>query len=194
MTLRRVPHSKRPLHVGPFHVTLRLRDGLPRLRNKRTQRVLEQAFRESCARFSGFRLLHFSVLSNHMHLFVEACGKDDLSQGMQGMAIRIAKRLNKLWGRKGSVFADRFYARALKTMNQVRRALVYVLQNARRHGIPLPAGIPDPYSSGPWFTEWVEHRGPFRTGMPPVAVPLWRGVSWNHGQVSLYELPKAALG
>jgi hypothetical protein len=47
------------------------------------------------------------------------------------------------------VFADRFHARALRTPKEVRTALVYVLLNARRHGIPVAA--PDPYSSGPWF-------------------------------------------
>jgi hypothetical protein len=51
------------------------------------------------------------------------------------------------------VFADRFHDRELRTPRDVRNALVYVLQNLRKHGIAV-AG-PDPYSSGPEFDGWT---------------------------------------
>jgi len=73
---------------------------------------------------------------------------------MKGLLVRVARALNQIWKRCGSVFADRFPARALRTPKEVRTALVYVLLNARRHGIPVAA--PDPYSSGPWFDGWKE--------------------------------------
>ena len=53
---------------------------------------------------------------------------------MQGLLIRIAKGLNKLWMHKGSVFADRYHDRILRTPREVRSALAYVLQNARPPG------------------------------------------------------------
>jgi hypothetical protein len=53
---------------------------------------------------------------------------------MQGLAIRIAKGLNRLWGRKGKVFEDRFHERVLETPREVRTALAYLVHNARRHG------------------------------------------------------------
>lgn len=34
------------------------------------------------------------------------------ARGMQGLQIRLARRLNKALGRAGSVFADRYYAPA----------------------------------------------------------------------------------
>ena len=41
--------------------------------------------------------------------------------------------MNKL-GRKGAVWADRHHRRELTTPSEVRSAMVYVLQNYRRHG------------------------------------------------------------
>ena len=58
-----------------------------------------------------------------------------LEVGMQGLAIRIARGLNRLWGRKGKVFADRYHDRVLRTPREVRNALAYVLNNARRHAV-----------------------------------------------------------
>ena len=43
--------------------------------------------------------------------------------------IRIARVLNKLWRRRGRVFADRYHDRILKTPREVKNALVYVLAN-----------------------------------------------------------------
>ena len=94
----------------------------------------------------GFRVVAFSLLSNHFHYIVEASDKVRLARGMQGLAIRVAKALNKHWSRHGKVFRERLQA--------MRRGFIYVLQNARRHGIRLPPGEPDPFSSGPWFRFW----------------------------------------
>jgi REP element-mobilizing transposase RayT len=100
----------------------------------------------------GMRVCQFSVQSNHLHLVVEATGKEALSRGMQGLAIRIAKAINRALGRLGAVFADRYFSRILRTPLEVKRALAYVLDNARKHGARL-LGI-DPCSSGAWFDGW----------------------------------------
>ncbi len=98
----------------PLHVTTRLRAGLPSLRRVRERRVLERAFAAGSDRF-GFRLTEYSIQSNHVHLLVEAKDRNALTRGMQGLSIRVAKALNKLWGRKGKVFADRYHDRILRT-------------------------------------------------------------------------------
>jgi hypothetical protein len=99
-----------------------------------------------------FQVVHHSIQSNHLHLIVEAPDRRALTAGVSGLLVRIARALNRLWGRSGSVFADRFHERELRTPLQVRNALVYVLQNLRKHGITL-AG-PDPLSSAPEFDGW----------------------------------------
>jgi REP element-mobilizing transposase RayT len=99
-----------------------------------------------------FQVVHHSIQSNHLHLIVEAADRSALTSGMRGLLVRIARGLNRLWGRCGAVFADRFHERELCTLREVHNALVYVLQNLRKHGISL-AG-PDPLSSGPEFDGW----------------------------------------
>ena len=52
---------------------------------------------------------------------------------MQGLAIRIAKALNKLMSRKGSVFADHYHSRLLSSPTELVNAIRYVLENAAKH-------------------------------------------------------------
>ena len=142
-----VPHDARPELAArhPVHVTLRLARGLPSLRVGRSYRVLEGAMRAGRERF-GLRLVKYSVQSNHVHMLVEADGRESLSRGMQGLAIRMARALNRTWTRTGKVFADRYHAHVLGTPREVRNALAYVLGNARKHGVRLLEAI-DPFSS-----------------------------------------------
>ncbi|TAJ21252.1 MAG: hypothetical protein EPO68_05065 [Planctomycetota bacterium] len=145
-----MPHTTRPEQSPrhPLHVTSRVRAGLPNLREARTQRLLVDTLRAGCDRF-GFRLIEYSVQTNHFHLVVEVPDRTALTRGAKGLFVRLAKQLNKRWGRKGNVFPDRFHARALETPRAVRNALVYVLHNARKHRC-WGSGV-DPFSSGPWF-------------------------------------------
>jgi len=126
---------------------MRLKKGLASLRKAYVVRVLERAFAKGCGRF-GFRLVHYSVQTNHVHLIAEAAGRRALSRGMQGLAIRMAKALNRTWQRKGRVFADRYHDRILRTPREVRSALRYVLNNARKHKSRISRYRPDPFSSG----------------------------------------------
>ncbi len=99
-----------------------------------------------------FQVVHHSIQSNHLHLIVEADDRSSLTAGMRGLLVRIARALNRLWKRSGPVFADRFHEHELRKPREVRNALVYVLQNLRKHGIALSG--PDPLSSGPEFDGW----------------------------------------
>ena len=96
-----------------------------------------------------FRVVEFNVLSNHVHLIVEADGADALSRGVQGLAIRIARRVNSALKRRGKLFGQRFHARTMKTPRDVRNTLRYVLLNRKHHAATqrFYAGWLDPYSS-----------------------------------------------
>lgn len=136
----------------PVHVTVRVGSWLPSLRRVAARRALVEAFRAGCERF-GFRLTHYSIQSNHLHLIAEARDRRTLSRGMQGLLIRCAKALNRTWQRKGKVFDDRYHDRILRSPRQVRNALVYVLQNAKHHGVALGKKL-DVFSSARWFDGW----------------------------------------
>ncbi len=149
-----VSHAKRATLASrfPVHVTMKLERGLPSLRQRPAFSVVRQAFARATGRF-GFRLVHWSVQTNHVHLLVEAEDERALSRGMQGLGVRVARSLNVLWRRAGRVLADRYHARILHTPREVRNALRYVLANAHKHGVQLARGL-DPFSSGEDFDGW----------------------------------------
>ena len=137
-----------------------------------------------------FRVVEFSVQTNHIHLIVEAEGAAGLTSGMLGLEVRLARRLNRVLGRRGRFFADRYHSRTLKTPSEVRSALHYVLNNHAHHALSggmraggRPAASPgmDPCSSAIWFDGWnrrMECREPWQRELlaaprPTAAATVW---------------------
>ncbi len=142
-----------------------------KFRSLRTQFVfptLRKALADATRTRTDFRITQFSVQGDHVHLVVEAESRQALSRGMQGLAIRIARRVNRLLSRSGKLWADRFFSRALSSPRSVRNALAYVLNNFRKHRVAAEAQI-DPYSSAPYFDGFRELRG-----KPPWDLPRSR--------------------
>jgi REP element-mobilizing transposase RayT len=129
------------------HVTVKLRIGIPNLRQKHVIEALERCFSKAKDRFE-FELNAYTVMSNHFHFLVYVRSNEALRRGMQGLNIRIARTINRLFNREGKVFADRFHARVVRGWNAIKKALRYVVQNARKHQVAIPAGQWDRYSSG----------------------------------------------
>jgi hypothetical protein len=107
--------------------------------------------------------------------------------------IRIARNLNKLWKRAGKVFPERFHARILRSPRQVRNALCYVLNNARKHGLRLEPGELDPFSSSDAFDGWdyPPHPSARRSaGLVERARTWLLSVGWRrYGPVPVFESP-----
>jgi putative transposase len=187
---RAVAHRARPEHKArfPVHVTLRARRGLPSLRGQRLYGGVQLAIAAASRR--DFRIVHFSVQSDHLHLLVEAADARTLSSGVQGLAIRGARAINKLIGRRGAVWSDRYHARPLSSPREVRHGLVYVLMNFRKHR-PADRSRFDACSSAAWFDGFVQ-AGPTTKETPPVAAArTWLGsVGWRrHGLIRPGECP-----
>jgi REP element-mobilizing transposase RayT len=153
------PKSDRVSHHGragearptPYHFVWHTVEGVSSLRGRKLFREVQEAFRR-CHEKEGFRVVLFSVQSNHVHAMAEGDDVQPLSRGMQGLGVSMAKRINRVSGRRGRVFDDRFFARALPTPREVANALDYVLRNdqihERRMGIIIDRGQePDPFSS-----------------------------------------------
>src|SRR6266576_2213365 len=126
----------------PVHVTWRMKKEVWNLRTRRCFSVLKRAFWGGADRF-GFRLVHYSVQGNHLHLLVEAQDERALSRGMNGLGVRVAKGLNRVMGRHGKVLGDRYHSHILRTPSEARRARAYLLQNAQRH---YGLRVSDPYT------------------------------------------------
>jgi len=194
--IRRDPHRRRAPLAGrhPCHVTVRVRSDVPSLRTVRLVREVEASFRRGCER-ARFRLVHYSLQANHVHLIVEAASGLDLASGMKSIGARLARAVNRVFGRRGAVLADRYHAHVLRTPHEVRNALAYVLLNARRHAAKLGRRLSrariDPASSGCWFPGW---RGPIpgAPDAPAVASPrTWlMRVGWlRAGRIDPGEIP-----
>jgi hypothetical protein len=168
-------------------------DASPRRHGKREPRAPLLPFRPG--RGGAFHLCHYAILNDHLHFVAEARSREALSRGLQGLLVRIAKALNKLWSRRGKVFADRYHDHILRTPREVRNAIRYVFQNARKHaavGRVLPAI--DTFTSAPWFTGFRETITVRR--LEAVVRPVTDAHTWlltlgwrRHGLLSIHELP-----
>lgn len=165
------PHTTRPLHKAahPVHMTLRARRAVGGfLRSELVFPLVLSAIRATNRVDQGnaFRIVHFSVQTNHLHLIVEAQDKSALRRGAAGLAVRAARAINRALGRRGAVWAERYHVLFMCSPRHVRNTIVYVLFNAKKHGLRLP-GL-DPCSSAPWFEGFrrigFAREGPWSSG------------------------------
>lgn len=154
----------------------------------------------------SFRVVHFSVQWDHVHLVVEASDRRALSSGVMSVAIRIARAVNELVGRRGRFWADRWHGRELESPREVRNALVYVLANFRKHArAALAPGI-DAFSSAVRFDGFrgttrgasLARAGPgFHDAFEPLVVvsepKTWLATTgWRRtGLIRIDEAPRA---
>lgn len=184
----------------PVHTNLSVRGDIDSLRQPDVAACIEQCLREAerarIAEDRPFRVVHYSILRHHLHFIVEAQSKEALARGMQGLAIRLARGINRTLHRRGRVFVDRYFERVLRSPKQVSNCLRYVLLNERRHsfqrGETCEAGWIDPFSSGRYFDGWRGLRVKPPDGDPKVApAGTWLlSEGWRrHGEIGTDEIP-----
>ncbi len=153
-------HATRPRLTKnlPALVTMKRVPGLGSFRRNGVNQLITADFMKTprSAQKVDFRIVHYSIQSDHLHLIIEADDRDAMVRGMRGLGRRLGHHLNKFWKRTGSVFAHRFHERILESLRQVHNTLRYVLNNHRKHGVPASAHRPDPLSSGRYFDGWLD--------------------------------------
>jgi hypothetical protein len=133
-----------------------LRRGVDRSVGKsETARHCEQRVCLSIGSRSGARRRHSSCFAMETD---RAKPNSALFKHCNAASVRVARRLNRLLFRRGSVVADRWHSRNLSSPRAVRNALVYVLANFRKHGERTNTLI-DECSSAPYFREFAECNG-----------------------------------
>jgi REP element-mobilizing transposase RayT len=165
-----------------------VRSRIPSLRGDALFAAIARALR--AASRSSFRLLQFSVQSDHLHLLAEADTHPRLARGIQGLAIRVARAVNRVLSRRGRVWDGRYHSHLLRSPREVRNALLYVLQNFRKR-IRGAAGV-DPRSSGPWFSGWRRAVTVPLVPAPVVPARTWLArTGWRrHGLLDPVESPQ----
>ncbi len=127
----------------PLHINVKIKKNLPNLRTKKLFTIVKKAIIR--ARVRGFRINHFAVLKNHIHLIAEGKDKEQMGKAMQALTLSLAKSINSTCRRTGKVFIDRYHLHILRTPIEVKNALKYVFKNAAKHY--HLKNIFDPYSS-----------------------------------------------
>jgi REP element-mobilizing transposase RayT len=183
------------------HVTLRVGRRIPSLRRQVLARrvktaLLKQRTKLEAAAEGAFQVVHFSIQDDHIHLIVEASDKRKLARGVMGLEIRIARSINKLLGRKGRFWLERYHRHDLRTPTETRNALRYVLQNLHKHYRVYGASFADPQSSAATFDGFT--RPPDACGdsgaWPRVPPRTWLlGVGWRRfGLLDPTDIPPSS--
>lgn len=87
---------------------------------------------KNSARFD-FKILSFSIESNHIHLIAEAGNSDNLTLGMKSLTCTLSKGLNLIKNTNGKTQIERFHLHILKNPQEARNAINYVLFNHEKH-------------------------------------------------------------
>jgi REP element-mobilizing transposase RayT len=119
-----VSHLKRETVIKrtPQHVNFKFQCSI---RNKDCLKLLKRSIQN--AQKMGLKIIHFSLQSNHVHLITEAENNEVLTKGMRALTITFSKGLNR-----GRVQLERYHLHVLKTLREVKYAMVYVLFNEQK--------------------------------------------------------------
>lgn len=122
---RGVAHRTREVVTGrtPLHINFKFRKTI---RNKHALKLLKRALLK--ARSQGLCVIHFSLQSNHIHLIVEAQSNQILTKGMRSLTVTFAKGLHL-----GRIQVGRYHLHVLKSIQETRHAVRYVLFNKQKH-------------------------------------------------------------
>ena len=99
------PHARREFSASvPIHVTARVVDGHPSLRDKRALAAIGRCF-GTVAPGAGGRVCvsHYAVSPGHIHFLVDAADRTAFVRGLQGLFIRLAKTINRALARPGAI-------------------------------------------------------------------------------------------
>ncbi len=149
---------------NPLHLVLRLREGLPNLRTRKGAQIVKNAILGAQAR--GLRVVHFAILSNHIHLIVESSSPKAFYAAMKSFCSRIGihvrrlsppSLLKKLDQQGLGIFRGRYYLEEIRTPGQMKHALKYVLLNPAKHFKKAP--YLDVFSSSSLFENWQKLIG-----------------------------------
>jgi REP element-mobilizing transposase RayT len=178
----------------------------PSFRSQRAHAAIVRKIRHLSRR--GVRVIHYCIQHDHLHLMVEADDRTKLARSMQLLFSRVAFDVNRIAARSGSLFRDRHHRHELKTPSEVRRALVYIFFNTRKHdpeilGMEEMVNWIDECTSAIWFNDWSPSQRPpddeverkrKRAGTSPLTNPrTWLArIGWQRagGPLRFNETPK----
>jgi putative transposase len=157
----------------PHHVTQRGNNRQDVFFVKDDRRVYLDILREQCLRY-GLTVLGYCLMTNHIHLIATPWQEDSLARAMGRTDVLYAQYINRLHGRSGHLWQNRFFSCALDE-EYFWQALRYVERN------PVRAGMVEQAWEYPWSSAAGHVTGMDRgklidlTGWPELSAGLdWR--------------------
>ena len=181
-TSDRLPHLARHLvRHNPHHVVMTVEADVPPLHRREIRELWLSVQVAACRRYAGISFSGGVLMPTHIHLIVQAAGRAaDISRAIQYLASKLALGINRLTGRTGAVFRDRFFSRALSTVSELVSAMRYVGQN------PVRARLvrrPEDWAA----SSVAEGLGRTR------ATQAWAYRGWMYRLLGFFDDPRAAL-
>ncbi|MBM4276532.1 MAG: transposase [Deltaproteobacteria bacterium] len=115
-----------------------------------------EKYLEICGRYKdkfGFKLYHWVLMSNHIHLVMETTEESSLSKIMQGMNLAYTIWFNRKNGKVGHLWQDRFKSALVEKDNYLLECGRYVERN------PLRARLVKDPREYPWSSYRVYAYG-----------------------------------
>jgi hypothetical protein len=127
-----VPHHKRPRidTKKHLHIVIRTLPSVPDL-TKKPLDVLIPAAVASTGAEQSVRFYEPKLLSHEVHMLATAPTQPALSRALQGLSIRIARRVNGFTAHSGKVLAERFELSVHATARAAASALAAAVQRAK---------------------------------------------------------------
>ena len=115
-----------------------------------------EKYLEICGRYKdqyGFKLYHWVLMNNHVHLLIETKEHGSLSKIMQGLNLAYTIWFNRKSGKVGHLWQDRFKSAVIEKDNYLLACGRYIERN------PLRAGIVKDVREYPWSSYRVYGYG-----------------------------------
>jgi len=139
-------HTRREVvRSRPVHITTRVHDDVPTLRDPEVLKYFRQMVVE--ARRRGVRTVAFALMPSHLHWLVIPDSAAALQDATRYAFGHLARFINRRHGRRGKVFVERYASSCCASVRHAFQVLNYVLKNAAAAGYRLPARGLDPFSA-----------------------------------------------
>ena len=121
-----------------YHVVAKSNRGEFILNSDEIKTMFIEILKEAKKKYS-FKLKHFCIMSNHIHLLIEPTNGTSLSRMMQWILSVFAIRFNKIFGQIGHVWYDRFKSKIIQNFKQFLRTFAYISDNPVKAGLCITA-------------------------------------------------------
>ena len=122
-----------------YHVVAKTNRGEFILHSDEMKELFLSILKAAKKKFS-FKLKHFCIMSNHIHMLLEPAPETSLSKLMQWILSVFAIRFNRIFGQIGHVWYDRFKSNVIISFHHLVNTFQYISENPVKAGICKNAG------------------------------------------------------